>query len=98
MENQETKPNMAALEKMAKALGIEVDEMVEIEESASEEIQQYRLLTADQIRHRLRDRRLSYVAEHSNLTYMSLSRLQKRIGNPSMDTVEKLSKYFNVNP
>jgi len=31
------KPNMAALEKMAKALGVEVDEMVEIEESASEE-------------------------------------------------------------
>ena len=64
----------------------------------NQEIQQYRLLTADQIRHRLRDRRLSYVAEHSDLTYMSLSRLQKKIGNPSLDTVEKLSRYFEKNP
>ena len=64
----------------------------------SEEIQKYRLLTADQIRYRLRDRRLSYVAEQSDLTYMSLSRLQKKIGKPSLDTVEKLSKYFDDNP
>ena len=31
------KPNMAALEKMAAALGVKVEEMVEIEESAPEE-------------------------------------------------------------
>jgi hypothetical protein len=36
LSQQNTKPNMAALEKMSTALGVEVDEMVDIEEKADD--------------------------------------------------------------
>lgn len=55
------------------------------------------LLTADQVREKLEDRRLSYVAEKCGLTYMSLSRIRKNEGNPSLGTLQKLSDYFEVN-
>ena len=61
----------------------------------NEEIQ--RLMSAEQVRQRLHDRKLSYVAERCDLTYMSLSRLVK--GNtPSVGTLEKLTNYFERNP
>ena len=52
------------------------------------------LLTADQVREKLEDRRLSYVAEKCGLNYMSLSRIRKNEGNPSLGTLQKLSEYF----
>ena len=55
------------------------------------------LLTVDEVREKLLDRRLSYVAEKCGLTYMSLSRIRKNEGNPSLATLEKLSEYFDVN-
>jgi len=54
-----------------------------------------RLLTADEVRQKLEDRRLSYVAEKCGLTYMSLSRIRKSDGNPSLATLQKLSNYFD---
>jgi transcriptional regulator with XRE-family HTH domain len=56
-----------------------------------------KLLTADQVRSKLKDRRLSYVAEKCGLTYMSLSRIRKNEGKPSLPTLEKLSEYFAKN-
>ena len=56
-----------------------------------------RLLTVDEVREKLLDRRLSYVAEKCGLTYMSLSRIRKNNGNPSLNTLEKLSEYFDEN-
>ena len=56
-----------------------------------------KLLTAQQVRNKLVDRRLSYVAEKCGLTHMSLSRLRKNEGNPSLLTLEKLSEYFHKN-
>jgi len=56
-----------------------------------------KLLTAEQVRKKLIDRRLSYVAEKCGLTYMSLSRIRKNDGNPSLLTLEKLSEYFYKN-
>jgi transcriptional regulator with XRE-family HTH domain len=56
-----------------------------------------KLLTAEQVRKKLIDRRLSYVAEKCGLTYMSLSRIRKNDGNPSLLTLEKLSEYFHKN-
>ena len=55
------------------------------------------LLTVDEVREKLLDRRLSYVAEKCGLTYMSLSRIRKNEGNPSLATLEKLSEYFDEN-
>ena len=55
-----------------------------------------RLMTAAQVREKLRDRKLSYVAECCGLTYMSLSRLLKG-HNPSVKTLEKLTDYFDDN-
>jgi hypothetical protein len=43
-----------------------------------------RLLTSDEVRDKLIDRRLSYVADKCGLTYMSLSRIRKNEGNPSL--------------
>jgi transcriptional regulator with XRE-family HTH domain len=54
----------------------------------------YKLLTADEVRDKLLDRRLSYVAEKCGLTYMSLSRIRKNNGKPALTTLEKLSEYF----
>tara|TARA_B110000858_G_scaffold97116_1_gene111754 strand:- start:985 stop:1224 length:240 start_codon:yes stop_codon:yes gene_type:complete len=56
-----------------------------------------RLLTCDEVRSKLIDRRLSYVAKACGLTYMSLSRIRKNNGNPSLSTLEKLSEYFDEN-
>ncbi len=56
-----------------------------------------KLLSADQVRKKLLDRRLSYVADKCGLTYMSLSRIRKNNGNPSLSTLEKLSEYFDEN-
>ena len=56
-----------------------------------------RLLTSDEVRDKLIDRRLSYVADKCGLTYMSLSRIRKNEGNPSLATLEKLSEYFDEN-
>jgi transcriptional regulator with XRE-family HTH domain len=53
-----------------------------------------RLMGADEVREKLADRRLSYVADKCGLTYMSLSRIRKNEGNPSLATLEKLSEYF----
>lgn len=57
-----------------------------------------RLLTADQARAKLEDRKLSFVAEKVGLTYMSLSRLMKGVGDPSLKTLQKLSDYFYERP
>lgn len=57
----------------------------------------YRLLTVDQVRGKLKDRRLSYVAKECGLTYMSLSRIRKSDGKPALSTLEKLSSYFHEN-
>jgi len=57
-----------------------------------------RLLTAEQARTKLEDRKLSFVAEKVGLTYMSLSRLMKGIGDPSLKTLQKLSDYFHERP
>jgi transcriptional regulator with XRE-family HTH domain len=56
-----------------------------------------KLLSADQVRKKLLDRRLSYVADKCGLTYMSLSRIRKNNGKPSLSTLEKLSEYFDEN-
>ena len=56
-----------------------------------------KLMTADEVRRKLIDRRLSYVAEKCGLTYMSLSRIRKNEGKPSLPTLEKLSEYFDEN-
>lgn len=56
-----------------------------------------RLLTSDEVRDKLIDRRLSYVADKCGLTYMSLSRIRKNDGKPSLSTLEKLSEYFDEN-
>lgn len=56
------------------------------------------LLSADEVRRRLVDRRLAYVAEKCGLTYMSLARLRKNEGKPSLMTLEKLSEYFATHP
>ena len=56
-----------------------------------------KLLSVDQVRKKLLDRRLSYVADKCGLTYMSLSRIRKNNGNPSLSTLEKLSEYFDEN-
>ncbi|HAB37200.1 MAG TPA: hypothetical protein DCE52_04205 [Rhodobacteraceae bacterium] len=56
-----------------------------------------RLLNYNEIRSRLEDRRLSYVAEKCGLTYMVLSRIKKGEGKPSLETVEKLTQYFDEN-
>lgn len=53
-----------------------------------------RLMTAEQVRDKLKDRNLAYVAKACDLTYMSLSRLRKG-NNPSVKTLEKLTKYFD---
>tara|TARA_R100000734_G_C3308118_1_gene98738 strand:- start:555 stop:746 length:192 start_codon:yes stop_codon:yes gene_type:complete len=58
----------------------------------------FKMLTADQVRSKLQDRRLAIVAEKCGLTFMSLSRIRKNDGNPSSTTLEKLSKYFNDYP
>ena len=58
----------------------------------------FKMLTADQIRKKLEDRRLSIVANKCGLTFMSLSRIRKNDGDPSYKTLEKLSKYFHENP
>jgi len=54
------------------------------------------LMTTEQIRHKLRDRKLSYIAKECDLTYMTLSRLLKG-HSPSLKTVERLSDYFSDN-
>ena len=56
-----------------------------------------KLLTPQEVRDKLIDRRLSYVAKACGLTYMSLSRIRKNNGNPSLSTLEKLSEYFDEN-
>ncbi len=56
-----------------------------------------RLLNYNEIRSRLEDRRLSYVAEKCGLTYMVLSRIKKGEGKLSLETVEKLTQYFDEN-
>jgi len=56
-----------------------------------------KLLSADELRNKLLDRRLSYVADKCGLTYMSLRRISKNNGKPSLTTLEKLSEYFNEN-
>jgi len=56
-----------------------------------------RLMTVNEVRNKLRDRRLSYVAEECGLTYMSLARIKNEAGNPSVKTLEKLSVYFDEN-
>ena len=68
-----------------------------VNNSTLEKKMNIKLLTAQQVRNKLVDRRLSYVAEKCGLTYMSLSRLRKNEGNPSLLTLEKLSEYFHKN-
>ena len=63
----------------------------------NEEIE-FKMLTVDQVRNKLQDRRLSIVAQKCDLTFMSLSRIRKNDGNPSSKTLEKLSQYFHDNP
>lgn len=57
-----------------------------------------RLLTVEQVREKLKDRRLTYVAKECGLTYMSLARIKKNSGNPSLATLQKLSEYFSDEP
>ena len=56
-----------------------------------------RLMTVSEVRNKLKDRRLQYVADECGLTYMSLARIKKDAGNPSVKTLEKLSVYFKAN-
>jgi transcriptional regulator with XRE-family HTH domain len=56
-----------------------------------------KLMPVEEIRRRLEDKRLSYVAEKCGLTYMSLSRIRKKNGNPSVSTLQSLSQYFQNN-
>lgn len=57
-----------------------------------------RIISVEEARDRLRDRRLSYVAENIGVTYMSLSRLVKGEGNPSLKVLKGLTDYFNERP
>lgn len=57
-----------------------------------------RVISVEEARDRLRDRRLSYVAENIGVTYMSLSRLVKGEGNPSLKVLKGLTDYFNERP
>lgn len=57
-----------------------------------------RIISVEEARDRLRDRRLSYVAENIGVTYMSLSRLVKGEGNPSLKVLKGLTDYFNDRP
>lgn len=50
--------------------------------------------TLEQIQEKLKDRRLMYVAHETGLTFMTLSRLTKGIGQPRISTLEILTKYF----
>ncbi len=54
-------------------------------------------MTLEQIQNKLKDRRLMYVAHETGLTFMTLSRLVKGVGQPKVTTLEKLSKYFKEN-
>lgn len=57
-----------------------------------------KLLSLDEIRDRLKDRRLYYVAEKAGLTYMSVLRLSKGEVEPKQLTIDKMRKYFEENP
>jgi transcriptional regulator with XRE-family HTH domain len=57
-----------------------------------------RIISVEEARDRLQDRRLSYVAESIGVTYMSLSRLVKGEGNPSLKVLKGLTDYFNDRP
>ena len=54
-------------------------------------------MTLQQIQNKLKDRRLMYVAQETGLTFMTLSRLMKGVGQPKISTLEKLSQYFKEN-
>ena len=55
------------------------------------------VMTEDELRIKLVDRRLSYVAEKCGLSYMSLTRITKGKGRSKLDTLEKLTEYFKEN-
>ncbi len=55
------------------------------------------IMTEDELRVKLADRRLSYVAEKCGLSYMSLTRITKGTGRSKLDTLEKLTEYFKEN-
>ena len=57
-----------------------------------------RIISVEEARTRLKDRRLSYVAENIGVTYMSLSRLMKGEGHPSLKVLRGLTDYFNERP
>lgn len=70
---------------------------MDINNEVIEEKMAPRLMTVNEVRNKLKDRRLTYVAKECGLTYMSLARIKKETGNPSVKTLEKLSVYFNAN-
>lgn len=55
------------------------------------------IMTEDELRVKLADRRLSYVAEKCGLSYMSVSRITKNAGRSKLETLEKLTEYFKEN-
>lgn len=57
-----------------------------------------RIISVEEAQDRLRDRRLSYVAENIGVTYITLSRLVKGEGNPSLKVLKGLTDYFNERP
>lgn len=55
------------------------------------------MLTLDQIKRLLHDRRLDIVCEATGLHRNTLSGIRNgQIKNPSHDTIRKLSEYFNA--
>ena len=55
-----------------------------------------RLMTPDQVREKLRDRKISYVAEKCSVSYVTLNNLMKG-HNPSVKTLAKLTDYLDGN-
>jgi len=55
------------------------------------------IMTEDELRVKLADRRLTYVAEKCGLSYMSVSRITKNAGRSKLETLEKLTEYFKEN-
>lgn len=52
------------------------------------------MLTLEQIRERLKDRRLTVVSEATEISHQTLWRIRDEGGNPTQKTIEKLSNYL----
>lgn len=52
------------------------------------------MLTLEQIRERLKDRRLTVISEATEISHQTLWRIRDEGGNPTQKTIKKLSKYL----